>query len=123
MGVIHKFCGENRNFRWEGVSVKEYPNDRSKQVTKQEMVGLQDGAKNFAMRYFEVAPGGYTSLDEHQHDHGVMILRGKGRVLLGEQSYEIGFGDAIYIFPHERHQFVNTGDEPLGFLCVIPPKE
>ncbi|MFQ6115333.1 MAG: cupin domain-containing protein [bacterium] len=123
MGVIHKLRQENGNLHWEGVSIKEYPDDQSKHVTKQEMVGPQDGANHFAMRYFEVAPGGCTSLDVHKHDHGVMILRGNGKVLLGEESYEIGFGDAVYVPPYEKHQFVNTGDEPLGFLCVSPPKE
>ncbi|MFQ5823553.1 MAG: cupin domain-containing protein [bacterium] len=123
MGVIHKFRGEKGSFTWEGVSTKKYPNDRAKNVTRQVMVGPKEGAKKFEMRYFEMAPGGYTSLDIHKHDHAVLILRGQGRVLLGEKTYEIGFGDAIYISQNERHQFENTGDGPLGFICVIPPKE
>jgi oxalate decarboxylase/phosphoglucose isomerase-like protein (cupin superfamily) len=32
-------------------------------------------------------------------------------------------GDIVYIPQNEQHQFENIGDEPLGFLCVIPSKE
>lgn len=123
MGVIHKFRGQSGNFKWEGVDIKKYPNQRCKNVTKQVIIGPEDGAKKYAIRYFEVAPGGYTSLDNHKHDHGIFILRGKGRVLLGKEKYKIGFGDAIYISSNETHQFENTGDQPLAFLCVIPPKD
>ena len=75
------------------------------------------------MRYIEVEPGGHTSLDVHAHEHGVMILRGKGRILLGQEELEVGFGDIIFVPGNERHQFRNAGDEPLGFLCVIPRLE
>ncbi|MFQ5751642.1 MAG: cupin domain-containing protein [bacterium] len=122
MGKIHKFKGKNGNFTWEGVASKKYPDDRAKNVIKKEMIGPKDGAKNFEIRYFEVAPGGFTALDSHEHDHGVLINRGKGKVLLNKELFEIGYGDAIYISPDEEHQFKNTGKEPLGFICVIPPK-
>jgi len=32
----------------------------------------------------------------------------------------IGVGDAVFIEPNEQHQFEALGDEPLGFICVIP---
>ena len=38
----------------------------------------RERAPYFAIRYFEVEPGGQTVLDRHRHDHGVFILRGKG---------------------------------------------
>jgi quercetin dioxygenase-like cupin family protein len=123
MGVIHKFTGQGGNFQWDGVTFEQYQRGAAINATKHVVVGPKDGAKNYSIRYFEVAPGGQTSFDNHKHDHGVVVLRGKGEVLLGSEVHEISFGDVIYISPYEEHQFVNTGDEPLGFLCVIPPKE
>jgi quercetin dioxygenase-like cupin family protein len=87
------------------------------------LIGPSERAANFALRYFEIEPGGWSSLDDHAHDHGVLILRGQGRVLLGEEECQVGFGDVVYIPPHEVHQFRNIGEEPLGFLCVIPSRE
>lgn len=122
MGVIHKFTREGEQFTWEDVATKLYPGKAGSQVTKQELISARDGAGKFAVRYFEVAPKGHTSLDNHEHDHGVVVLRGRGIVLLKDKKYEIGFGDTIYIEPFETHQFENHSDEPFGFLCVIPPK-
>ncbi len=75
------------------------------------------------MRYFEITSGGQSSLDRHEHDHGVYILKGRARVLLGEDVHDVGPGDVVYIAPYEQHQFVCIGEDTLGFLCVIPPKD
>ena len=121
MGVIHRYKGQ---FDWEGVSLGRYPPEREmKGVSVRWLIGPAEKAPNFALRYFEIEPGGWTSLDQHAHDHGVMILRGRGQVRLGEEEFEVTFGDVVYIPPYEVHQFKNIGDEPLGFLCIIPPKE
>ena len=121
MGTIHRYKGQ---FDWEGVSLGRYPPEKEmKGVTVRWLISSAEKAPNFALRYFEVEPGGWTSLDQHPHDHGVMVLRGKGQVLLGEETFEIAFGDVVYISPHEVHQLKSVGDEPLGFLCVIPSLE
>ena len=122
MGTIHKFKGKFGELDWQDIATKKYSNDRAKDVIKKVLIGAEDGARHFEIRYFEIAPGGHSSFDQHAHDHGVVVLRGKGRVLLGKQKHDIGFGDAIYIAPLEEHQFENTGNEPLGFICVSPPK-
>ena len=123
MGVLHKFNGRAGDFSWEDVPLQRYPNDAARDVTKRVLVGENEGACHFAIRYFEVAPGGHTSLDNHRHDHGVVVVRGKGTLLLGDQKHAIGYGDAIYIEPNEIHQFRNDHPEPLGFLCVVPPRK
>lgn len=121
MGVIHRY---QDHFDWEGVPLSHYPAGKQAQgVSVRWLISRAEEAHNFALRYFEIEPGGWSALDQHAHDHGVMILRGQGQVRLGEEISEIGFGDVVYIPPDEVHQFQNTGDEPLGFLCVIPPKE
>ncbi len=86
------------------------------------VIGPGDGARNFAVRYFELSPGSASALEAHPHDHGVVVMCGEGRVRLGEAEHAIGSGDVVYVEPNERHQFVNTGRAPLGFLCVVPPR-
>ena len=122
MGVVRKFHGGSGPFRWDGVAVEEYAHPSARTVTKQVLIGPADGAANFAVRYFEVAPGGASALDEHAHDHGVAIVRGRGSVLLGETEHAVAVGDVVYVSPGERHQFRSVGDEPLGFLCIVPPR-
>lgn len=123
MGVIRRYSGRGGRHRWQGVAVESYPDPSVQAVTKQVVVGQDDGARNYSVRYFEIAPGGCSSLDRHAHDHAVVILTGSGRARLGEETHAIGFGDVVYIGPEEVHQFENTGAEPLGFLCVASRKQ
>lgn len=123
MGVMHRFTGENGKYSWEGVAVEAYNTDGAVGGSRQVVIGERDGAVNFCLRYYEIAPGGQSSFDRHQHDHGVYVLRGAARLMMGREVYEIGPGDIVYIPPNEQHQFKNTGDEPFGFLCAVPPRD
>ena len=84
------------------------------------LVGTEDGAPNFAMRQFEVAPGGYTPRHRHPYEHEVFVLEGQGVVYEGDQRHPLRAGDVVLVKPDEVHQFCNTGDLPLKFLCLIP---
>ena len=120
MGIIHRRIADNSpTGHWEGVDIERY---NTNDATKQVLVGRRDGAENFQIRYFTVPPHGFSSLDQHAHDHGVIVTAGRARVMLGEEFEEIGVGDVIYIPGMERHQFENLTDEPFTFLCIIPPK-
>ncbi len=119
MGVIHRRHEDGSMWRWDGVEVQSYT---SNNATKQVIIGREDGANNFEVRYFTVPPHGFSSLDYHQHDHGVVIVQGRARVMLGERFEEVGPGDVVYIPGYERHQFENLTDDLFTFLCIIPPK-
>lgn len=82
-----------------------------------------DGAKNFFMRHFEIAPGGHTPRHSHPWEHEVFILEGKGVVLGAEGEKEFSPGEAIFVPGGEEHQFRNPAEEPATFLCLIPSQE
>jgi quercetin dioxygenase-like cupin family protein len=84
------------------------------------LVGPKDGAPNFAMRQFEVAPGGFTPKHSHPYEHEVYVLSGAGTIFEGDQPRAIKAGDVIYVAPDEVHQFRNASQEPLKFLCLVP---
>src|SRR5258706_10714764 len=110
----------NGAFRWEGVDVLAYKQEGSapfKDVTRQV---LFDSAEPPAqMRYFEVAPGGHTTLERHEHVHSVMVIRGRGQCLVGDRAYELGANDLVNVPPMTWHQFRAAADAPLGFLCLV----
>ncbi len=84
------------------------------------LVGERDSAPNFAMRQFEVAPGGHTPLHFHDYEHEVFVLSGQGEIIDADRLHPIRAGDVIYVAPNDVHQFRNTGGQPLQFLCLIP---
>jgi len=71
------------------------------------------------LRYFEMAPKGYSTLERHEHAHAVMILRGAGHCLIGNRVYSVRQHDLIRIPGLTWHQFRATQDMPLGFLCMV----
>lgn len=84
------------------------------------LVGARDNAPNFAMRQFEVEPGGFTPKHQHPYEHEVYVLEGQGVVLEGETEHALSAGQVIYMPPNELHQFRNTGTTPMKFLCMVP---
>ncbi len=107
-------------FHWAGVDVLAYKQEGAapfRDVTRQ--VLFDDPSLATQLRYFEVAPGGWTTLERHEHVHNVMVIRGKGRCLIGEQAHELGPNDLVSVPPLTWHQFLASADEPLGFLCLV----
>lgn len=71
------------------------------------------------LRYFEVLDGGHSTFERHDHAHLVMIIRGKGQALVGEEVQDVNLYDVVQVPPQTWHQFrANRGDE-LGFACVV----
>jgi mannose-6-phosphate isomerase-like protein (cupin superfamily) len=108
------------NFRWQDVDVLAYKQEGTapfKDVTRQVLFEGQELPAQ--LRYFEVAPGGHTTLERHHHVHAVMVIRGKGQVLVGDQACDIAMHDLVNVPPMTWHQFHAAKDEPLGFLCLV----
>ncbi|BDE07322.1 cupin [Vulcanimicrobium alpinum] len=107
-------------FGWDDVDVlayKEAGGAPFRAVTRQ--VLFEEAEQGCQLRYFEVAPGGHTTLERHEHVHAVLVLRGRGAALIGDEVREIGEHDLCRIPPMTWHQFRAADDAPLGFLCLV----
>lgn len=107
-------------FRWQGVDVLAYKEEGSapfRAVTRQ--VLFADPALGCELRYFEVAPGGHTTLERHEHAHAVVIQRGRGACLVGCRVEPVQPLDLLHIPAHTWHQLRADADATLGFLCMV----
>jgi len=84
------------------------------------LIGPDDGAPNFHMRHFEIAPGGNSPRHTHDFEHEVLVLGGSGVVRSQVGDRPISLGTVVYVPANEEHQFVNNGDKVLTFICLIP---
>ncbi len=84
------------------------------------LIADADGAPNFAMRMFEMQPGGHTPRHSHAFEHEVFIVEGEGVAVSEDGERAFRAGDVIYVPPDETHQFRNAGSVPCRFLCLIP---
>ena len=106
--------------RWDGVDVLAYKRDPAspfRDVTRQ--VLFDDPALVSQLRYFEVAPGGHTTLERHEHAHAVIVAHGRGRCLVDGRIFELALHDLVRVPALAWHQFRAAPDAPLGFLCMV----
>jgi mannose-6-phosphate isomerase-like protein (cupin superfamily) len=106
--------------RWREVEVLEYKREHGasfREVTRQ--VLFDDPLLSCQLRYFEVAPGGHTTLERHEHAHAVLIEYGRGSCLVGDRVYDVAEHDLVHVPSLTWHQFRAEKNEPLGFLCMV----
>jgi mannose-6-phosphate isomerase-like protein (cupin superfamily) len=109
-----------RGHRWEQVELRPYKEDeRALFKTVSRQILFSDPALDAELRYFEVAPGGFSTLERHEHMHAVMVLRGRGECLVGREVRKIELHDLVTVPPWTWHQFRAGAQEPLGFLCMV----
>jgi len=89
-------------------------------VTVRWVISEKDGAENFFMRVFDLEPGGCTPRHSHAWEHEVFVLEGQGQAFLEGQEMPCTQGEVIFVEPNEEHQFRNTSDKSLKFICLIP---
>ncbi len=92
-------------------------------ITKQIVLGPDDGSNEIVLRYFSVEPGGSSPHHSHDFPHLVKIEGGKG-VLVDEGGHEspLEAGDYIYIHDNEVHNFRNVGQDTFKFICIVPKR-
>ena len=91
-------------------------------TTIQVLISAQEGP-NFALRRFRMQKGGGMPRHTNTVEHEQYVLRGRARIGIADETYEVGAGDVVYIPAGVVHYYENLGDEPFEFLCVIPNKD
>lgn len=109
-------------YRWEKREVSVYKPNAGlpfAHVDRQELIGKFGESTAFDVRYFELAPGGYSSREKHFHTHVVIPVRGQGQLECQGQIFPLHHLDIAYVPPLAVHQLSNPTDEPFGFLCIV----
>lgn len=84
------------------------------------LISPTEGWEGHVMRIFEVEAGGYTPKHSHPWPHINYIISGKGTLHLDGEDKVIEAGSFAYVPANSEHQFKNTGDEKLEFICIVP---
>lgn len=117
---VIRFLG---GFDWKDVALEDYKADTAawKGITRRELAGKRGESMRFHVRYFEIQPGGYSTLEKHLHEHVVIPIRGRGEAQAGCYAWNVSFGDVVYVSPSDPHQFRCPAGarEPFGFLCMV----
>jgi len=78
--------------------------------------------RNQTLAEARVPPGAGTTAHHHAKTEEIYyVLAGQGLMRVGEDTRQVGPGDAVAILPGVPHQITNTGGETLKFLCCCAP--
>jgi ribulose-bisphosphate carboxylase large chain len=118
---LYKYKGD---FTWQGIKTERYKSTGTgwSDIVRHTLIGSHGEKTKFHLRYFEIAPGGYSSFEMHKHEHVVIGIQGKGICIVKEKRYKLGFLDTLYIEPHAPHQLINPFKKPFGFFCIVNAK-
>jgi mannose-6-phosphate isomerase-like protein (cupin superfamily) len=81
------------------------------------------GNSNQSLAEATIPEGKATALHHHQRSEEIYhVTAGKGKMTLGDKTFEVAAGDTICIPPQTSHRLHNTGEVPLKlFCCCAPP--
>lgn len=109
-------------FRWNNIEELIYKdedgNPSFKAVSRRKLFA-ENKPEGFEVRYFEVSPGGHTTLEKHEHIHIVIPIRGTGFCLVGSEIVKLEVNNLLYVPSWQWHQFKATENDYLGFLCLV----
>lgn len=88
-------------------------------VTKRVPVRDGDGWDGWAMRVFEVAPGGHTPRHAHPWLHVNLVLEGSGILFLDGVEHRLEAGDSAVVPANLEHQF-SALDTTFSIVCIVP---
>lgn len=107
---------------YSDISATQVENEKVKGVSARVVIGKQDGAENFCMRVFEIAPGGNTPKHAHDWEHEMFIHAGEGEVFGKGQWNKVKAGSVVFVPSNAEHQIKSTGKGPLVVVCLVPSK-
>lgn len=82
------------------------------------MVGV-DGIDSVGMVCFEIEPGNSLGMHTDSQDEVIILLSGKARARVGDETAELNAGGVAFIPAMVPHGFDSIGDEPLKVIGVF----
>ncbi|HDQ14939.1 MAG TPA: cupin domain-containing protein [Sediminispirochaeta sp.] len=110
MFVSHRDEIEARKISGEGIQG----------VTKQVLIGPDQGWEDQVMRLFTVEEGGYTPKHEHPWPHSIFVVEGTGTLFVDGKDYPVKVGSVAYVTPGKKHQLRQAGEGRFVFMCIVP---
>lgn len=69
-----------------------------------------------------IPPLGEVGEETHKYtEQTLFFLSGKGEGSINDKKFSVGVGDVVVVVPGTKHNFINTGAEPLKIYTVYAP--
>jgi quercetin dioxygenase-like cupin family protein len=85
----------------------------------QVLLGEGDRAPHFALRRFIMGKDGGMPRHTNRVEHEQYVLRGRARVGIGNEVFEVSAGNVLLI-PGAMPHYYEVVEAPFEFLCIVP---
>ncbi len=69
-----------------------------------------------------IQPGEDIGEEVHEHTEQILFFhQGEGKGVLDGKEFPVGPGDVVNVRPGVKHNFINTGEEPLKIYTIYWP--
>lgn len=107
-------------FHIDTTKAKHFDSDSMKGVTKQVLIGTEEGWDSHVMRLFTLEKGGYSPKHSHPWPHIAFVAAGEGVIHIDGKDNPVRQGSYALVPPDSEHQFTNTGSGNMQFICIVP---
>jgi transcriptional regulator with XRE-family HTH domain len=95
---------------------------KNKTGTKSYLLSHHDPQKQmdpFLLHFEKKGDSGEIMTPQNPRQEFLFVLKGKFRVSLSQQTYELSEGDSFYFISNQAHMFTNTNQGPSELLWVV----
>ena len=92
-------------------------------VKVQFFINRERGAGSVTLAKAYMEPGSSLPLHSHRVEDAFIILSGKGKCTVGDETYEVGPDTAVLVPAGVKHNCTNDGNEPMIVIFTWPSVE
>ena len=106
--------------KYSEIGLEDVRMEGAAEVVRANVIGPDQGWKDYTLRVFRVGPMGFTPHHQHDWEHINYVIRGRGILTIGDRTFELAQGDFAFVPPNIMHQFKNPHDDDFEFICIVP---
>jgi quercetin dioxygenase-like cupin family protein len=93
-----------------------------KHVSKQVLIGPDQGWSDHVMRFFSVGKDGCTPRHSHDWPHIIYVVEGEGVLFIDGEEHSLSPGSVVFVPNRSEHQLTHSGgsDADFCFICIVP---
>jgi quercetin dioxygenase-like cupin family protein len=92
----------------------------TKNASMKVLVGASEGWQDHVLRVVELKEFGYSPKHAHPWPHINYVLEGVGEIEIDGKIDQIKKGSYMFVPGNTLHQFRNTSNKTLKFICIVP---
>lgn len=83
------------------------------------LAGADDGLGRLELWQQSLAPGAVTPTHYHDSEEAIVVLTGRGTLVVDGQRIPFAAGQTLVVPPRVVHQIINDGPEAMALLAVF----